>query len=167
LIEGPAFIVRDKFANPIGRILEGDLPLYQNRKMRGYSNSQNISLLILRIVVAAIFYVAAYFKFPFWSDSPRGMSGFLLFTTRLLSIAEPLGATAILIGFLTRWAASGLIIILIGAIIVSKFVYGFGFVTPTAPGWNFPLMVLAGCFILLEFGAGKWSVDNNKTRKHF
>jgi len=132
--------------------------------MRNYSNYQNASLLILRLVVAAIFYVAAYFKFPYWSSSPEGVSGFLLFATRVLSVAEPLGATAILIGFLTRWAAAGLIIILVGAIIVSKFVYGFGFVMPTAPGWNFPLMVLAGCFILLAFGAGKWSVDYNMRR---
>jgi len=127
--------------------------------MQAYTNNQNAALLFLRLVTAAIFYVAAYFKFPFWSHAPEGMSPFLLFTTRLLSIAEPLGATAVLIGFLTRWAAVGLIIILIGAIYVSQFVYGIGFVTPTAPGWNMPLTALAGCVILLAFGAGRWSVD--------
>jgi putative oxidoreductase len=131
--------------------------------MQAYTNYQNASLLILRIITAAIFYVAGYYKFPFWSDTPHGASGFMLFTVRLLSIAEPLGATAILIGFLTRWAAVGLIIILIGAIYVSQFVYGIGFVTPTSPGWNFPLAVLAGCLILATFGPGKWSIDNKKT----
>jgi len=139
--------------------------LYNPVTMRNYSNNQNASLLILRVVVAAIFYVAAYYKFPFWSSSPESVSGFLLFATRVLSIAEPLGATAILIGFLTRWAAVGLIIILVGAVFVSQFVYRIGFVTPTAPGWNFPLMVMAGCFILAAFGPGKWSVDYNKMRK--
>ena len=130
--------------------------------MQTYTNYQNASLLILRIVTAAIFYVSAYFKFPYWSHAPEGTSAFLLFTTRLLSIAEPLGATAILIGFLTRWAAVGSIIILAGAIYVSKFVYGIGFVTPTSAGWNFPLAVLAGCFILVSFGAGKWSIDKGR-----
>src|SRR6266513_1565340 len=116
--------------------------------MQTYTNYQNAGLLILRIITAVIFYVAAYYKFPYWSSAPPGTSAFMLFTTRLLSIAEPLGATAVFFGFLTRWAAAGLIIILIGAIFVSKFVYGIGFVTPTSPGWDFPLAVLAGCLIL-------------------
>lgn len=130
--------------------------------MQAYSNFQNASLSFLRLVIAVIFYVAAYFKFPFWRHAPEGISPFLLFTTKLLSIAEPLGATAILIGFLTRWAAVGLIIILIGAIYVSQFVYGINFVMPTGPGWDFPLMVMTGCFILLTFGPGRWSVDRRE-----
>ena len=130
--------------------------------MQPYTKFQNLSLLILRIIIASIFYVAAYFKFPFWSTAPEGISSFMLFTTRLLSIAEPLGATAILIGFLTRWAAAGLIIILLGAIYVSQFIYGMGFVTPTSAGWNFALMVLGGCLVLAAFGPGKWSVNNKR-----
>lgn len=127
--------------------------------MQDYTNGQNAALLFLRIVTAAIFYVAAYVKIPFWSHAPEGISSFMLFTTRLLSIAEPLGATAILLGFLTRLASVGLIIILLGAIYVSQFLYGINFVMPTAPGWNFPLSVLAACFILTAFGAGRWSID--------
>ena len=133
--------------------------------MQTYTTWQNTSLLILRIVIAAIFYVAAYYKFPFWSGAPEGISSFMLFTTKLLSIAEPLGATALLIGYLTRWAAIGLIIIMIGAIYVSQFILGIGFVTPTSAGWNFPLMVLAGCLILAAFGAGKWSFDYSREKK--
>ena len=132
--------------------------------MEAYTKYQNAVLLILRIITAAIFYVAAYFKFPFWSHAPEGMSTFLLFTTRLLSIAEPLGATAVLFGFLTRLAAVGMIIILLGAIYVSQSVYGIGFVTPTSAGWNFPLAVLAGCLILVTFGAGKWSIDYSRRK---
>lgn len=130
--------------------------------MQNYNIYQNSALLILRIITAAIFYVAGYFKFPFWSNAPEGISSILLFVTRLLSIAEPLGATAVLVGFLTRWASAGLSIILIGAIIVTKYVYGMGFVTPTAPGWDFPLSVLGGCLILIAFGAGRFSVDERR-----
>jgi putative oxidoreductase len=130
--------------------------------MQVYNNFQNAALLILRIITAAIFFVAAYYKIPFWSGAPEGMSSFLLFTTRLLSIAEPLGAISVLIGFLTRWAALGQIIILIGAIFVTKFVYGMGFVTQTGPGWEMPLAVLGGCVILAAFGPGKWSIDERK-----
>jgi putative oxidoreductase len=132
--------------------------------MQAYTKYQNASLLALRIIAAVIFYVAAYFKFPFWSAVPPGTSAFMLFTTRLLSIAEPLGATAVLIGFLTRLASVGLIIILIGAIFVSQFVYGIGFVMPTSPGWNFPLAMIAGCLILVTFGPGKWSIDYSRQK---
>jgi len=95
-------------------------------KMQTNTTFQNTALLILRIITAVIFYVGAYFKIPFWSSAPEGISPFLLFATKLLSIAEPLGATAILIGFLTRLASWGFIIILIGAIFVSQLVYGIG-----------------------------------------
>ncbi|WP_423803185.1 DoxX family protein [Paraflavisolibacter caeni] len=67
-----------------------------------------------------------------------------------------------MLGFLTRLAAVGLSIILLGAIYVTQFVFGIGFVTPTAPGWNMPLAVLGGCIILIAFGAGDWSIDNRK-----
>jgi uncharacterized membrane protein YphA (DoxX/SURF4 family) len=119
----------------------------------------------LRIITAAIFYVAGYYKFPYWSNPPEGVSAFMLFTTRLLSIAEPLGATAVLFGYLTRWAAAGLVIVMIGAIFILQFDYGIGFVRPTSAGWNFPLAVLAGCLILAAFGAGKWSIDYSRARK--
>jgi uncharacterized membrane protein YphA (DoxX/SURF4 family) len=132
--------------------------------MPAYSTNQNAALLILRIIAAAIFYVAAYYKLPFWSGAPEGISPFMFFTTRLLSIAEPLGATAILNGYLTKWATAGLIIILLGAIYVSQFLYGIGFVMPTSAGWNFPLALFGGCLVLLTFGPGKWSVDYNRNR---
>jgi uncharacterized membrane protein YphA (DoxX/SURF4 family) len=133
--------------------------------MHVYTKSQHIALLVLRIITATIFYVAAYFKFPFWSNATQGMSAFLLFATRLLSIVEPIGATAILLGFLTRLASCGLIIIMVGAIYVTQFVYGIGFVTPASPGWNMPLAVLAGCLVLATFGSGRWSMDNLAGRK--
>jgi putative oxidoreductase len=127
-----------------------------------YSKSQNAALLILRIVIAAIFFVAGYAKFPFWSGNPYNLGSFDLNLTRFLSIAEPLGGLAILLGFLTRWAALGLAIIMAGAIYYSKFVYGIGFVTPTSAGWDYPLCILAGCIILVAFGAGGWSVDASR-----
>lgn len=132
--------------------------------MQTFNKLQNTALLILRIITAAIFFVAAYFKIPFWSTAPEGISSFLLFTTRFLSIAEPLGAIAVLIGFLTRWAAVGQIIILIGAIFVTQFVYGIGFVTATAPGWEMPLSVLGGSIILAAFGPGNWSIDYRRQK---
>lgn len=123
-----------------------------------YSKNQNLSLFILRIVVAAIFFVAGYYKFAFWSGKMEGVTEGMANLMKFLSIVEPLGALAVLAGYLTRWAAAGLSIILLGAIYETQFTYGIGFVTPTGAGWNFPLTVLACCIILIAFGAGCWSV---------
>ena len=136
--------------------------------MQTYTRFQNAALLILRIITAAIFFVAGYYKFPFWKGLPEGMEGMsasMLLITKILSIAEPLGAMAILLGFLTRLAASGLTIIMMGAIYILQVEYGIGFVTPTSSGWNMPLAVLGGCVILIAFGAGRFSLDGARGRR--
>ena len=132
--------------------------------MRPYTKSQNIALLVLRLIIAVIFLYAAYAKLPLWYFEPDGMSPTLVMIMKLLTIVEPLGALAITIGFLTRLAASGLSIILVGAIFVTQFVMQIGFATSTGPGWNFSLVVLAGCIVLMAFGAGAWSVDAKRRR---
>lgn len=127
--------------------------------MQPYTKSQEVALIILRLVVAAIFLYAAYVKLPFWSGAVPDVSAGMANLMKFLSIVEPLGALAVLFGFLTRLAASGLAVIMLGAIFVMQFVMQVGFATPVGPGWNFPLAVLAGCVVLKAFGAGSWSLD--------
>jgi putative oxidoreductase len=137
-----------------------------NSWSKSYTNHQNAALLVLRVIVAVIFFYAAYAKFPFWSGAPKWMAAWLLTVLKFLTIIEPLGATAVFVGFLTRWAACGLAIIMVGAIFVTQFVMHIGFATPTGPGWNFPLMVLAATLVLIAFGAGRWSLDaSNRGRR--
>jgi putative oxidoreductase len=124
-----------------------------------YTPFQNAALFFLRLIIAAIFFVAGYYKFPFWSSVPEGMSATMVFITKLLSIAEPLGALALVLGLLTRWAAAGLSIVMLGAIYSIQFTMGIGFVTSTGPGWSFPLMILGGCIILVAFGPGTWALE--------
>src|SRR6266545_4188272 len=131
--------------------------------MQSYSDYQSAALLTLRLITAVTFFVAAYYKFPFWSEVPEGTPAMLVPIMKLLSVAEPLGALALVAGFLTRWAAIGLSAILVGAILVTQFVFGIGFTTPAGPGWNFPLAVMAGCLVLVAFGAGRWSIDARRS----
>lgn len=134
--------------------------------MQPYTTFQNAVLLIMRVMLAAIFLVAGYYKFPFWSAQPSAeMPAMMLNLTLLLSVVEPLGGAAVLLGFLTRWASAGLAIIMVGAVLVTKFMMGIGFVTPTGAGWNFPLIILGGCLILMAFGAGKWSAEGMMNKK--
>ncbi len=130
--------------------------------MHTYTKSQEVSLLLLRLIIAAIFIVAGYYKLTFWSGPVEGMSANMSLLMKFLSIVEPLGALALIVGFLTKWASAGLGIIMIGAIFVLKFTMQTSFTMPTGAGWNFPLMILAGCLVLIAFGAGKWSIDSRK-----
>lgn len=133
--------------------------------LQSYTKAQNIALVILRVIIAIIFVHAAYPKLTFWSSTPEGVTAGLATIVKLLSIVEPLGALAVITGFLTRLAASGLAIIVVGATFVTQFVMHIGFATPTAPGWNFPFAVLAGCIVLMAFGSGRFSVDAARKRR--
>jgi putative oxidoreductase len=130
-----------------------------------YSKSQNLSLLILRLIIAAVFAYAAYGKFPFWTGNPYNLGSFDLNLTRFLSIAEPIGALALILGLLTRLAAACLAIIMAGAIYYCIVVYKLGFMPANSSGWGFNLCVLGGCIILMAFGAGGLSVDASRGKR--
>jgi putative oxidoreductase len=128
--------------------------------MQRYTKVQDTALLVLRLVVAAIFLYAGSAKWAFWSSTPQGMSIALLYDLKFLSIVEPLGSLALFLGFLTRWAAAGLGIIMMGAIFFARLTLHAGlFTTPQGTGLDYNLLILAGCIALFAFGAGSWSVD--------
>ncbi len=125
-----------------------------------YTRLQDAALLVLRLVVAAIFMYAGTAKWPFLSTAPEGMPAGLLNIMKFLAIVEPLGSVALVVGFLTRWAASGLAIIMVGAIYFARFtMHATLFTTPKGTGLDYNLLIFAGCVALAAFGAGKWSVD--------
>jgi len=131
-----------------------------------YTKIQDTALLVLRVVVAAIFLYAGSAKWPFWSAAPEGMSILLLNVLKFLSIVEPLGSVALLLGVLTRWAAAGLSIIMVGAIFYARLALQAGlFTTPKGTGLDYNLLILAGCIALIAFGAGAWSVDAIRRRQ--
>ena len=112
------------------------------------------------MVLAAIFLYAGSAKWPFWSAAPEGTSGVMLNLLKFLSIVEPLGGVALIVGFLTRWAAAGLAIIMAGAIFFARLTLRTGvFTTPHGTGLDYNLLIFAGCVALIAFGAGRWSVD--------
>ena len=128
--------------------------------MQPYTRFQDTALLVLRLIVAAIFLYAGYAKLSFWSTAPEGMSASMLNLVKFLSIVEPLGGVALVVGFLTRWAAAGLGIIMVGAIFFLRFTLQTGlFTTSQGAGLDYNLLLLGGCIALMAFGAGGWSVD--------
>ena len=129
--------------------------------MHTYNTAQNAALLVLRLIVAIIFLHAGIAKLFLWSIEPMdGFPVWLHYMMLFLSIAEPIGAVALVAGFLTRAAATCLAIVMIGSIPVSHFLMAVPFFTaPQLPGWDANLMILGGCLALAAFGAGAWSVD--------
>ena len=120
-------------------------------------------LLALRLAIGIIFVYHGWSK---WS-----MDGLSPIMT-ILKFAEPLGGIALILGVLTQLAGIGLSIIMIGAIYMKA--TGFGqqtlnlsstFSPSGYAGWEFDLVILAGCIVLLLMGAGKVSIDA-LTQKH-
>lgn len=129
--------------------------------MNTQSHLENVSLIVLRLIIAAIFISAAYAKVYVWKGDPVSLrtSAEMINLLRFISVAELLGGAALLVGVLTRAAAVGLAIIMVGAIGMMQFAFGIGFSTNGGPGWSYPLAVLGGCLALIAFGAGTWSID--------
>lgn len=126
-----------------------------------YNFFQNSSLLFSRITIAIIFLFAGIAKWPFWQENSAEIPQFMEYLVKLLSIVEPLGAIALAIGFLSRWAAAGLAIIMIGAIIILIATLDVKFFTQLQfVGWDYNLLLLSGSLFIVAFGGGKFSLDH-------
>lgn len=128
-------------------------------KTSSHTTFQNAALFFLRIVVGVIFIYHGYAKLGLWSAAPEGMPAGMMIVMKILSIAEPLGGIALLLGLLTCWASLGLSIIMVGAIVMKMTVMGIGFAGMQVTGWEFDLMILAGTIALMAFGPGCWALD--------
>jgi putative oxidoreductase len=125
--------------------------------LQSYSDA---GLFVLRLAVAAVFWVHGTSKKGMWKAQPSPqMPAKMISLMRLLSVAEPLGALAMLSGFLTQLAAVGLGIIMIGAINLKKNVWKVPFNAQDKTGWEFDMLILASCVAILLAGPGAWSLD--------
>lgn len=117
-------------------------------------------LLALRIAVGVIFLYHGVKKFGMWkmAPSPQMPIG-MLWIMRFLSVAEPIGGLAVLLGFMAQSAAIGLGIIMLGAIWLKIKKWGIPFSASDKGGWEFDFIILAACVAILFLGAGSWSID--------
>lgn len=117
---------------------------------------RNLALLLVRLSLGATFLIHGYMKVQMWQADPAAMTT----TFKILAIAEPLGGLAVLLGVLTRYAALGLAIIMLGAIYMKIVVWGGGIAGFTAQGgWEFDLSLLASSAVLLAYGPGRHALD--------
>ena len=114
-------------------------------------------LLLLRLMVAVVFLDSGWnhLKNPAERSKSIGAStGFTVF----LGTAEVLGSMGVAFGVLTQLAATGLILLMLGAIQKKIFVWKIGFWGGRAYGWHYDLMLLVMNLVILVTGGGRLSL---------
>ena len=102
---------------------------------------------LLKVLVFTVPGTVAFFQ-------SIGLPGVLAY---VIIAAELLGGTALIIGFLTRWAALGLAIVAFGSILPHA-ANGWLF-SNAGGGWEFPLFLGITCLVQALLGGGKFAVD--------
>ena len=129
------------------------------------------SSLLLRITLGCVMFPHGAQKLLGWYGG-HGFSGTMGFFTEqmgmpaliafLIIIGESFGSVGLLIGFLTRFTAASLGIIMMGAIGLVHLPNGF-FMNwsgqQAGEGYEYHLLVIGICLALMITGAGRWSVD--------
>jgi len=127
---------------------------------------------ILRIMLALVIVPHGAQKLLGWYGG-HGFEGTMGFFTQqmglpwvialLVIMGESIGALALAAGFLTRFTAASLSIIMLGAIVTVHWPHGFfmnWFGSQAGEGFEFHLLVIGMSLSLVASGAGKWSVDH-------
>jgi putative oxidoreductase len=112
------------------------------------------SLLFQGIVVALVFGTSGLndLKRPRERAQSLRMS---LPSTIFLGAAELSGAIALAVGFLTQWAALGLIVVMLGAIYMKVVKWKTGFWGEKSMGWHYDLLFIAMNLVILCTVGGK------------
>ena len=80
----------------------------------------------------------------------------------LVSWGELIGGAAILVGFLTKLAAAGIAIIMVGAIVTVHGANGFGMQNS---GYEYNFVLICMCLALMGLGSGPLSVGGKCCKK--
>ncbi len=142
-----------------------------------FKTDDSWSSLVLRVMLGVVMFPHGAQKMLGWYGG-FGFSGMLGFFTEtmhlpwlvafLIIIGEFFGSLGLLIGFLTRFTAFSIGVIMAGAISLVHWPHGFfmnWFGKQQGEGYEYHLAVLAICIALMLTGAGKWSADGAIARK--
>ena len=140
------------------------------------TDSSDLSALVGRLTLALVILPHGLQKTLGWFGGYgfEGTTGFFTGTlgmpfiiAALVIAAESLGALAIAMGFLTRFCAGSLIVVMIGAIYMAHWSNGF-FMNwmgqQQGEGFEYHLLVIGLALALTISGGGKFSLDNKLSR---
>ena len=115
----------------------------------------DLSFLPLRLMVGVVFGASGWnhLRDPQGRSQSIGMSkGFTVF----LGAAELAGSLGVVFGVLARWAAAGLILLMLGAIQKKILVWHSGFWGKDGYGWHYDLLMIAMCLVVVFTGGGRY-----------
>jgi putative oxidoreductase len=118
------------------------------------SRFADFGFLLLRLMVGVVFITSGWnhLKDPETRGKSIGMSkGFTIF----LGLAEILGSLGVMLGILTKLAAMGLILLMLGAIQRKIFVWHTGFWGEKISGWHYDLMLIVMNLVIIFTGGGR------------
>lgn len=133
--------------------------------------------LILRLTLGLVMFPHGAQKLMGWYGGLGfdGTMGFLTLTMGLpwiiaflVVIGEFFGSLGLLVGFLTRFSAASIGVIMLGAITMVHLQNGFfmnWFGRQPGEGYEYHLLVLGISITLTVIGAGRWSVDQQVAQK--
>ena len=115
----------------------------------------DLSLLGLRLMVAAIFVTSglSHLRDPKGRAQSIGMSPAF---TKFLGAAELAGGLGVAFGVLTQLAATGLILVMLGAIQKKIFIWHTGFWGEKASGWYYDLMLILINLVIICTNGGRY-----------
>jgi putative oxidoreductase len=135
-----------------------------------FETRDDVGLLVARLALGIVFLPHGLQK-TLGLFGGAGFSGTMGFFTQegmppiiafLIIIGESFGALGLIIGFLSRLAAFGISLIMLGAIFMVHLPNGFfmnWFGTKQGEGFEFHILAIGLGLVVLIGGAGKWSVD--------
>lgn len=86
----------------------------------------------------------------------------------LVIMAESLGAVALILGFMTRFCAASLAVVMTGAALMAHVQHGFfmnWFGAQQGEGFEYHVLVVGACLSLVVSGGGALSIDRVLSRK--
>jgi putative oxidoreductase len=144
------------------------------QKLVGTSNDSMQAL--LRLILGIVFFAHGAQKMLGWFGG-YGFSGTMNFFTGMLHVpsflaflaiaAEFFGSLGLILGFLSRIAALGIMANMIVAVAMVHRHIGFfmnWYGTQKGEGYEFHLLVIVICIVILVRGAGAFSVDRSLTK---
>jgi putative oxidoreductase len=133
------------------------------RTIQYYPSTVDVSLIFLRVIVGTIFAAHGAQKlFGVWGgmglEKTVEMMGSPL--GYLVTIGEFFGGIGLIFGFLSRFSAASLIVIMIGAIATVHFKNGFflSHVDPQKNGFEYNLALIGLLLPILLCGPGRYSI---------
>ena len=127
-------------------------------------NDSSWTIALLRVVLGVIFAYHGYLKL-FVPGGFKGTAAFLaslgiplpLYSALIVSAVEFFGGAFLILGMVTRWSTSLLIINMLVALFTVHLKNGL---LVSKGGYEFVLVLLAGLFVVLANGAGKLSLGS-------